>query len=169
MKPVLSEKELLSTDVKSPLFNNAACFTGHRKNVDKEGVELMQKAVDFALSLGYTTFLCGMALGFDSIAFDYVLEKKKKHKNIKLVACVPCLEQEKFFPEEEKKKYRKRIEKADLTLVLSGKYQNGCMQARNRFMVDRASLLIAYLREETGGTGYTVKYAQNAGRSLITV
>ncbi len=164
-----TEKELLSTKEESPLFLQTACFTGHRKNVDEAGKIMMQKAVDFALAIGYKTFLCGMAMGFDSIAFDYVQKRKKEYKDITLVACVPCKGQEKNFPESERKAYYNRLKQADETVTLSEEYYAGCMHVRNRFMVDNSSCVIAYLRKNEGGTGYTVKYAEEKGRTVITV
>ncbi len=164
-----TEKDLLSTIEESPLFLQTACFTGHRKNVDERGIFMMEKAVDFALSIGIKTFLCGMAMGFDSIAFDYVIKRKKEYKDITLVACVPCKGQEKFFPEKEQKAYQKRLTQADLVLTLSEKYYAGCMHVRNRFMVDRSCCVIAYLREHEGGTGYTVNYAEEKGRIVIAI
>lgn len=164
-----TQKDLLSTKEESPLFLQTACFTGHRKNVDAEGIFMMKKAVDFALAIGIKTFLCGMAVGFDSIAFDYVLNKKKEYKDISLVACVPCKGQEKYFPEREQKAYQKRLTQADLVLTLSEKYYSGCMHARNRFMVDHSFCVIAYLREYGGGTGYTVNYAKEQGRNIINI
>ncbi len=160
MKKYLTEQDVLSTDKNSPLYKKTLCFTGHRKIKEGESIQRMKEYVDFALEIGYRTFLCGMAMGFDSLCFDYVLEKKKKYKDILLVACVPCHGQEKFFPAEEQEKYAKRLKKADLRIILSDKYTSGCMHARNRFMVDRSSCVISYLREETGGTAYTVKYAE---------
>ena len=91
----------------------------------------------------------------------------KEYKDISLVACVPCKGQEKYFPEKEQKAYQKRLTQADLVLTLSKQYYAGCMHARNRFMVDRAFCVIAYLRENEGGTGYTVKYAKDKGRNVI--
>lgn len=165
----ITEKSLLSTQENSPLFLQTACFTGHRKNVDGEGIFMMQNAVDFALAIGIRTFLCGMAVGFDSFAFDYMLKKKREYHDIVLVACVPCRGQEKYFPEKEQKAYRKRLIQADCVLTLSNQYYSGCMHARNRYMVDHACCVIAYLRENGGGTGYTVKYAEEKGRIVITV
>ena len=165
----ITEKDLLSTREDSPLFLQTACFTGHRKNVDEEGIFMMKKAVDFALDLGIKTFLCGMALGFDSIAFDYMLKMKKERKDISLVACIPCVGQEKYFPDRERKAYFHRLKQADLVLTLSKEYYSGCMHARNRFMVDRSLCVIAYLRKEEGGTGYTVQYAREKARSLVLV
>lgn len=43
------------------------------------------------------------------------------------------------------------------------------MFKRNRHLVDNSSICIAYLTEETGGTAYTVKYANQKGVRVINI
>ena len=46
-------------------------------------------------------------------------------------------------------------------------YGPGCMQRRNRYMVDHSALLIAvYDGRKTGGTYYTVKYAKSLDKDI---
>lgn len=163
------EKNWLSTEESSPLFLQTACFTGHRKNLGKEEVQDTEEVIDFAIAIGYKTFLCGMAMGFDSLAFECVYKRKKMDKEIRLIACVPCKGQEKYFPKKEQKAYQSRLNQADQVLILSEKYFSGCMHVRNRFMVDHSSCVIAFLRENTGGTAYTVNYAKEKKKLLINV
>ena len=47
--------------------------------------------------------------------------------------------------------------------ILQEKYEAGCLLARNRYMADRADVLLAYCERESGGTAYTVRYAQKHG------
>ena len=63
-----------------------------------------------------------------------------------------------YFSEEDKERYARILKKADEVVLLSDHYYNGCMQNRDRYMVDRADALIAYCRKEEGGAAYTVKY-----------
>lgn len=107
---------------------------------------------------GVTTFLNGVAVGFDLLAAEYVLELKKKFPNVKLIACVPCYGQEKKYSTEDKARYIKIIKNADEVVALAEHYFRGCMQNRDRYMVDNAELLICYCRKTTGGTAYTVRY-----------
>ena len=46
-------------------------------------------------------------------------------------------------------------------------YDRGCMQRRNRYMVDRSGLLIAVYDGQPGGTMQTIAYAMK--RQLRTV
>ena len=56
---------------------------------------------------------------------------------------------------------------ADFVRVLSPTYHRGCMHVRNRYMVDRSDVCICYLRTMTGGTAYTVGYAESRGLEII--
>lgn len=135
-------------------------FTGHRILEDGFSKRKLKKEVVNAVEQGVETFYNGVAMGFDLIAAETVLGLKKRYPQIKLVACVPCYNQEKNFSVQDKKRYAEVLKKADETVVLSQNYYKGCMFARNRYMADRADCMIAYCHSETGGTAFTVRYFQ---------
>ncbi len=136
--------------------------TGHRVIKDNISETTLSSIFEGAISLGYDTFLVGMAVGFDMFCFR-VLEKIRKEKNIRIIACIPCENQEKKYSFQQKREYEKMVASADERIVLSKEYTPYCMLKRNRFMVDNCSYLLAYLREEKGGTKYTVDYADKNG------
>jgi uncharacterized phage-like protein YoqJ len=108
-----------------------------------------------------------MAKGFDLIAADAVLSLKRDFSHLKLIACVPCPGQERYFSDEDKETYARILQSADEVKVLSPNYYNGCMYARDRYMVDNSSYVIAFLREKLGGTFYTVNYARSQSKEII--
>ena len=61
------------------------------------------------------------------------------------------------------------IKCADQVIVLQDKYDFACMHKRNKFMVDNASLLIAYKRKNTGGTVFTINYANEKNVPVIRI
>lgn len=133
-------------------------FTGHRELGYDFSAKAFEKEIAELIERGAEIFYNGMARGFDLFAAETVVKLKKKYPQIKLVACVPCLEQEKGFSERDKTRYKKILSKADKKVVLSEYYYSGCMLARNRYMADRADVLVAYCKKQTGGTAYTVEY-----------
>lgn len=135
-------------------------FTGHRILKDGFSKNELKREIVNAVEQGVETFYNGVAMGFDLIAAETVLGLKKRYPQIKLVACVPCYNQEKNFSGKDKKRYADVLKKADETIVLSQNYYKGCMLARNRYMADRADCMIAYCKSETGGTAFTVRYFQ---------
>lgn len=135
-------------------------FTGHRELFEDFSQAALKAQIQACMEMGVTTFFSGMAMGFDMIAVQLVLELKSQYPDVRIVACVPCLEQEKYYSDEDKKQYAKLLKQADEVVVLSEQYFRGCMQKRDRYMADRADVLIAYCRKTTGGTAYTVQYFQ---------
>ena len=142
--------------------------TGHRGlNKDFDNDKLVS-ALKEVIADGYDCFLIGMALGFDTECF-HALEELRKTENITLIACVPCKDQDKKFNEEQKKEYKRMLSSADEVTILSNAYTDKCMLMRNKYMIDRCSALIAYLRRKTGGTFYTVNYAERTGKKIIFI
>ena len=148
--------------LQTSLFAKNSCvFTGHRLVEEGFNKKALKKAVEMLINKGITVFYNGMACGFDLIAGETVLDLKKKYKQIRFIACIPCVYQDKAFPSEEKKRYAKILKKADEKIMVSNEpYFVGCMHKRNRFMCDKADVMVAYCKKEKGGTAYTVKYFQ---------
>ena len=136
-------------------------FTGHRNLPEDFDEKSIEKAVENCIKKGVEVFYNGVAKGFDLVSAKVVLSLKKKYPNIKLIACIPCYNQEKSYNEEEKKEYIEVLAKADEKIYISDReYFRGCMQKRDRFLVDKADILIAYLKKESGGTAFTVNYCK---------
>lgn len=133
-------------------------FTGHRVLEKDFSARRLKKEIKNAVEKGVETFYNGMAMGFDLVAAEKVLELRKKYPQIKLIACVPCYGQEKNFSEKDKKRYVSILKKADEKVVLSENYYRGCMHVRDRYMADRAEMMICYCKKDTGGAAFTVKY-----------
>lgn len=132
-------------------------FTGHRDLGEDFSKKALKAAVLEMIALGAETFLCGMAVGFDLVATETVLALKKKISSLKLVACVPCIGQEKYFSKADQKRYASALKKADEKVVLADSYFKGCMQVRDKYMAERADSMIAYCKKQEGGTAYTVR------------
>ncbi len=150
-------------------INKTCAFTGHRDVRDDLDIKALTELVQTFIDGGIDTFLSGMARGFDLIAAEVVLKLKEKNPHIKLIACVPCPNQEKYFNDEDKEKYYSVLKRCDEVKVLSEKYYKGCMHTRNRFMVDNSCKLIAYDRAQDGGTVYTVGYAAKHDKEIFVI
>ncbi len=142
--------------------------TGHRILGDGFDAASLKAVLEGLISGGYDTFLVGMALGFDTECFK-ILEEFRSKVPLKIIACIPCPEQADKFSECQKKEYSRMLSEADGKIIVSPGYTSGCMQKRNRFMVDNASVLVAYRRRDFGGTHGTVKYAEKNGVKVIEI
>ena len=57
----------------------------------------------------------------------------------------------------------------DYETMVQQQYSPGCMQRRNRYMVDHASLLIAVHDGLPGGTRRTIEYALRRGIGIVDI
>lgn len=148
-----------------------ACFSGHRK-LPQDCTELrksLEKVIISLIEQGVVFFGNGGAVGFDALAATTVLKLKEDYPHIRLVMVLPCPPEQQSLKwnDEQKKRYYKILEQADKVRILSPQYTNSCMLDRNRHMVDNSAYLICYLREQHGGTFYTVNYAEKQGLNIL--
>ena len=152
--------------------NQTCCFTGHRdiplkwhapiaKHLEVEMVHFIRQ--------GVRDFCAGGACGFDLMASLAVLRLRHQFPDIRLILVLPCVGQDKYWNYYNKSMYSYIREQADKVTYLSEHYYNGCMQARNRNLVDRSQCCICYLNQETGGTAYTVNYAVQKGLKIVNL
>jgi uncharacterized phage-like protein YoqJ len=152
--------------------NQTACFTGHREIPFFQKRRLKAKvesAITDAIRNGYRYFGAGGALGFDMLAAQTVLELKADYPDIKLILVLPCLNQTRGWAQEDVKEYERIKAAADKVTYISKEYYNGCMHKRNRHLVDNSSLCICYLTKQSGGTAYTVSYAESHDLKIVNV
>lgn len=154
------------------LREQTCCFTGHRIIPNSETARIriaLTNAITELAQKGVTCFRNGGALGFDSAAALAVLDCKKSNPNISLIMDLPCHGQSRSWNTRDKAVYDFILSAADEVHFLAPHYYNGCMQMRNRHMVDRSAYLIAYQTAASGGSAYTVRYAISQGLTLIRV
>ena len=143
-------------------------ITGHRTIKSDLDKKVLERCFETLILGGFDTFLVGMAIGFDTLCFQ-ILEKFREKFPIKIIACIPCNEQDKYFTFSQKKEYRRILSLVNEKIILSQNYTPYCMMARNKFMVDNAVCLVAYLNENKGGTFSTVKYAKEKNVNIIKI
>lgn len=149
-----------------------ACFTGHRKIPSGEIPMVKNRLIETieeSIEKGYRFFGAGGALGFDTIAAQTVLELKKRYPDIKLILVLPCQNQTRGWSEDDVSEYERIKNRADKVVYVSEQYFRGCMQKRNRHLVDNSSLCICYLKQNSGGTKYTVEYAEKQGIMIYNI
>lgn len=143
--------------------DKVCCFTGHRPEKigfsKNEISKRLEAYIDEAISDGYDTFISGMARGTDMWAADIVLKKKHENKKIKLICAVPYNGFERRWAYSDKMQYRFILDNADSVSYISPRYTPYCFQARNIWMVDKSSRIIAVFNGSSGGTMNTIKYA----------
>lgn len=172
-------KQSLSNEIQR-LNSNTCCFTGHRAQKlpwkfnenDERFLIMKEKAkaeIEKSIQNGYSNFMCGMALGFDMICAEIVLELKNKYSHIKLIAALPCQDQDKLWPQSQKDRYKKLLKNVDKIRCIYDNYTDGCMIERNEYMLNNSSLVIALFNGLPGGTQSTLLKAKKMGLNVITI
>ena len=127
----------------------------------------MADAVETAYEEGYRHFLCGMAMGCDLYFCECALALRDAHPDVTVEAAIPCPTQADTWPPAQQERYRRLVDACDFETMVSARYTSSCMQRRDRYMVDHASLLIAAFDGSAGGTRYTVAYAMGRGIDIV--
>ena len=76
---------------------------------------------------------------------------------------LPCADQASTFSAPQRAAYDYILSEADEAVILSDTYHRGCMQKRNRALVENADMLICYVGRESGGSAQTMRLAREKG------
>lgn len=144
-------------------------FSGHREvyqsaieeKLDAEIEKLLQSDNEFL-------FLTGGMGQFDAMAAGAVRAAKRRHleKSITLALVLPYMGAR---LNTDKKYYRFKFDQIIIPEELDTVYYKAAIQLRNRWMVDRADIVIAYIYRNFGGALATVRYAQKQGKPVVNL
>jgi uncharacterized phage-like protein YoqJ len=148
------------------------CFTGHRRFRPGEAPKVqarLDEILEYLITCrGVRYFGAGGALGFDTMAAETVLRLKPRYPQIRLILVLPCPEQAKYWPAADAAVYERHKKLADRVVYIARSYYNGCMQERNRHLVDHSAWCVSYQYAAAGGAAYTVDYARKNGLALMS-
>lgn len=155
----------------------SCCFTGHRpgglpwgdKQPDPRFMTMLKEQLNLAYAAGYRRYICGMALGCDTLFAHEVLELRRLHPDICLEAAVPCPGQSAKWTLFQQLHYELLLDMCDKVSLISQSYTPDCMMRRNRYMVDNSSRIIACFNGRPSGTMNTIRYAMAQGLELCLI
>jgi len=154
------------------------CFSGHRptklpwlQDEDNDKCIALKSEIESRLKGfydgGYRVFMCGMAIGCDMYFAEAVLKLREKHDDVRLIAVVPCADQDSHWTRAQRERYHRLLDECDDVRILQENYSLDCMMKRNTYMVDRSSMLYACYSGKPGGTMKTILYATRQALSVI--
>ncbi len=149
-------------------------FTGHRPQklpfgfdeMDPDCMALKQRLSETIAELaeqGYTHFLSGGALGVDTWAAEAVLLLRYRNPGILLEMVSPFDSQAARWSRKDRERHDRLFALADIVTATGHSFTPGCLQRRNRYLVDNADLLLAATAGVRGGTEQTIAYARRIG------
>ena len=156
-----------------------ACITGHRpKTLPWKYDETKESCKNFKTRIkqifvekieeGVEIFMTGMAEGFDMISTEILIDLRQSYRDIKIIAVIPCKDQEKRWNAQQQSRYLRIISECDDVIILAEKYTDTCMNERNLFMVQHSNYCIACWNGKPSGTGNTVRFA-NENHCNVTI
>ena len=151
------------------------CFTGHRDlpAPDSEAytalLASLEAAINDAIRMGCRRFIVGGAKGFDLLAGEWILARKKVDPSVTLSVYVPHRGQANAFSPADMLRYQRLLNDADEVLYLSETYHPGCMRERNARMVNDSQFCIAYVRRSRSGSAQTLKMAEAKGLTVLRI
>jgi len=166
------------TTAERPGKRITCCFSGYRpeklpwgeNEADERCRELKRRLFHITEALfdaGYRHFMCGMARGCDIYYCEAVLMLRDIYPEVTVEAVLPCPEQADKWSDSWRDRYFGLISLCDRETLISARYTSGCMQRRNRYMVDNSAVIITVYDGLSGGTMTTRKYATAQGLEII--
>ncbi len=145
-------------------------FFGHRyiDNLNQVEEYLEEEIHRLLGEKEYVDFLIGRNGEFDQCVASSVLRAKRRYRddNSSLCLILPYPTAEYLNNQEYFEDYYDEIE---VSSEASRAHPKAAMQIRNREMVDRADLIICFVKEKHGGAYQTIQYAAKMEKPIINL
>lgn len=149
--------------------------TGYGYNIDNKTwfnlKEVFKKIIMKYADYKDVTLISGMALGVDQAFWMTANELRNESPDTyKIEAAVPFKGQESKWFNKSIQDYKMMIDNSDIvTIVSDGGYSAAKLELRNRYMVDKADVVIGVCCKNTGGTVNCLKYAKSKHKEIYII
>ena len=151
-------------------IKHTCTFTGHRPErlelPEEQVKEWLKEQITRAADEGYTDFITGMQRGVDLWAAEAVLKLINHDRQIRLIAACAFRGMDENWDLDWQERYHHVLTHSEWVYYISDHPGRKAYFARNYWMVDRASRLIAVYTGAPGGTKETIEYARKKGRDV---
>lgn len=158
----------------SDMRAKTACFTGHRTirpdhlDIVKARTEVEIRRLILKEDIRY--WGCGGALGMDCLAASILMRlRDTEFPHIKVILVAPFPGYTSRWTDEQKATYEQMLPLYDKRVFVSQIGSREAYLKRDRHLVDNSSIVIAYKTRESGGTAYTVRYAEHQNIPVINI
>jgi uncharacterized phage-like protein YoqJ len=111
-----------------------------------------------------------MAMGMDTICAELVLELKADYPDIALTVALSSREQDLLWPQAQRERYARILERCATVHVISEKHTDKCQEQRERWMLENCDMLLAvWDGKPGGGAGDMVSHAKKRKKPIIMI
>ena len=140
-------------------------FCGHRDVFEADIAEHAEKEITALIENGFTAFYSGGMGEFDKICERVVRRIKKRNDNIKLCLILPYIKSGVSNAPE----YYNELYDEIIVPDLGNLHYKRAITERNRWIVSRADMILAYVFRNYGGAYTMLKYAEKLDTEYINV
>lgn len=155
------------------LRQKTCCFSGHRMIPEQQRAYIEKRTKRYIRQLyktGVRYFGVGGAIGYDTLAAECLFELRKKDlPDIKIILVYPFEGFTDRWTSEQKAQFSNLLPRYDKTVCVSKTRNKSAYLERNRRLVDGSAYCIVYCTKQTGGTAYTVQYAESCGVTVYNI
>ena len=153
------------------LRQRTCCFTGHRAIPEKDlpGIlERTERAVRRLIEHGIVFFGVGGAIGYDTEAAKLLFRlSATDYPQIKVILVYPFEGFTSRWSDEQRAEYARLFPQYDKTVCVAQRASREAYLERDRHLVNGSAYCIAYCTRNSGGTAYTLRYAQQEGLKIV--
>ena len=155
------------------LRKKTCCFSGHRIIPASQIGNIEQRAEKHIRELYYQGvhyFGVGGAIGYDTIMAKLLFRLKKVDlTDLKVILVYPFEGFNKRWTTHQKLLYKMMLPMYDKTVCVAKWGSKEAFLARNRHLINGSAYCIAYCVKSSGGTAYTVQYANARGVTVYNL
>ena len=150
------------------------CFTGHRI-IQKDHYDVISVRTEIlirelVLKRGIRYFDVGGATGYDTLVAQILFRlRDTDFPDIKIIMVYPFEGFNSRWTDAQKETYARLLPKYDKRVCVAPAASREAYLARDRHLVDNSFICVAYCTRSSGGTAYTVRYAEHKGLEIHNV
>ena len=155
------------------LRQKTCCFTGHRAIPEKDLPGILKRteqAVRRLIEQGVIFFGVGGAIGYDTEAAKLLFRlRATDYSQIKVLLVYHFEGFRSRWSDEQRVAYARLLPQYDKAVCVAQRASREAYLSRDRHLVDGSAYCIAYCTRDSGGTAYTLRYAQRQGLKIYNV
>lgn len=162
------------------MLNNRICFfTGNRMHTEIRNSnncsdlillkEIIRQLFINAILNGYNNFISGVAMGFDTICAEIVIELKEKYPEVTLEIAIPYETYTVKWNDNDKERFFNIVAKCDKETMLQTRYTIDCNIKRNKYMIKKSDFIVVVNNGKHDYILQMINYAKKLKKRIVCI